>query len=349
MTDIYGKSLKDLLKHKKSFFDANENLLNDLLNINELYLKQPKRSNCKNCNFDLNGPSFIKQKVKYVICDTCGHLNGAYEDTDEFCSAVYTEDDGQNYAINYSAENLSEYNQRVADIYLPKAKHLKKSLLTIEKNPESLNYVDFGAGSGYFLSALRKAGLINSIGYEVSKSQTNFGNNFLGEKSIILHSKKDTLNIINSLDAEVISMIGVLEHLQNPREVLSAIRMNNSVRYLFLSVPTFSPSVFLEAAFPKFIHRQLTAGHTHLYTEKSLEYLISEYDLKKVSAWWFGTDMMDLYRFIHTTLISNDDTREIVNEWKNFFVPLMDSLQLEIDKKHFSSEVHILLEFPRNK
>ena len=55
--------------------------------------------------------------------------------------------------------------------------------------------------------------------------------------------------------------------------------------------------------------------------------------------------MMDFYRFIRTSLKSNKDTQEIVEEWGKFFIPLMDSMQLEIDKKHLSSEVHMLLEF----
>jgi 2-polyprenyl-3-methyl-5-hydroxy-6-metoxy-1,4-benzoquinol methylase len=348
MTDKYGKSLINLLSHKKSFFDSNDDLLSDLKSINDVYIKQPRRKHCKNCNSKLLGSSFVKQNVKYIICHKCEHLNGSHEDTDEFCSALYTEDDGQKYASNYNVKNISEYNKRVTDIYLPKAKYLKKSLLTIEKKPELLSYVDFGAGSGYFISAMRKAGFSNSIGYEVSKSQTEMGNSILGRKSIILHSKNDTLNIINSLTADVVSMIGVLEHLQNPRDVLSALKKNTNVRFLFISVPTFSPSVFLEAVFPEAMHRQLSGGHTHLYTEKSLEHLISEFDLKKVSAWWFGADMMDFYRFIYTSLKANKDTQEIVEEWSKVFIPLMDQMQIEIDKKHLSSEVHMLLEFPRD-
>lgn len=346
MPDKYGKSLIDLLSHKRSFFNSNDDLLRNLTIINDIYIKQPIRKNCKNCNFNLQGESFIKQNIKYIICQKCEHLNGSYEDTDEFCSALYTEDDGQKYANNYSVQNTAEYNKRVSDIYLPKAEYLKKSLSTIEENTESLSYVDFGAGSGYFLSAMRKVGFSNSNGYEVSKSQASVGNAMLGDKAINLHSKEDTVSIINSLNTDVISMIGVLEHLQNPREVLSALKKNKNIRFLFLSVPTFSPSVFLEAVFPNAMHRQLSAGHTHLYTEKSLEYIINEFDLNKISAWWFGTDMMDLYRLVHTSLDSNKNTKEIVEQWGKFFIPLMDVMQLEIDKKHLSSEVHMLLEFP---
>ena len=348
MSDKYGKSLQELLIHKKSFFDSNDDLLKSLTSINDIYIKQPRRNNCKNCNFKLQGVSFIKQNVKYIICQKCEHLNGFNEDTDEFCSALYTEDDGQKYADNYSVQNTEEYTKRVSDIYLPKAEYLKKSLSTIEKNTELLRYVDFGAGSGYFLSAMREVGFINSNGYEVSKSQANIGNLMLSDKLINIHSKEDTLNIINSLETDVISMIGVLEHLQNPREVLSALKKNKNIRYLFLSVPTFSPSVFLEAVFPESMHRQLSAGHTHLYTENSIEFMINEFNLNKISAWWFGTDMMDLYRLVYTTLDRNNDTKEIAENLGKFFIPLMDSMQLEIDKKHLSSEVHMLLEFPNS-
>jgi len=36
-----------------------------------------------------------------------------------------------------------------------------------------------------------------------------------------------------------------------------------------------------------------------------------------------------------------------VDEWSRFFLPLVDSLQYEIDKKNFSSEVHLLLKIRR--
>ena len=55
------------------------------------------------------------------------------------------------------------------------------ALANINIDPKELKYADIGAGSGYFVSALRGVGLINSVGYEVSKSQVSFGNLMIGQ------------------------------------------------------------------------------------------------------------------------------------------------------------------------
>jgi hypothetical protein len=343
--NLYGKTLKPLLHHKSFFFDSNDELLKSSQEINSIYVQQPERKKCKNCDAKLQGNSFTKQGVKYVICSNCGHLNGSHEDTEKFCSSVYVDKGGENYASNYSESNKQDYDKRVCDIYIPKVEFLKKSISSLEKNPESLNYVDFGAGTGYFLSALAQEGFVNSVGYEVSKSQVDLGNLMMGGDRIFLYSKEDTVRVAQSLDADVVTMVGVLEHLQNPREVLLALKENTSVQYLLLSLPMFSPCVFLEMVFPNIMQRHLSAGHTHLYTEESLDWMMSEFSLERISAWWFGVDMMDFYRMVSTSLVKNPETKEIVEYWEKMFLPLMDSMQLEVDKKHMSSEVHLLLKF----
>ena len=88
-------------------------------------------------------------------------------------------------------------------------------------------------------------------------------------------------------------MIGVLEHLQEPREVLHAICSNPTIRYIYISVPMFSLSVYLKAVSPEVFHRQLGAGHTHLYTDSSLDWMCKEFGLERVGGWWFGTDIVD--------------------------------------------------------
>ena len=72
-----------------------------------------------------------------------------------------------------------------------------------------------------------------------------------------------------------------------------------TTNYLFISVPTFSFSVFLENANQDIFPRQLSGGHTHLYTEESLNYLAKKNKLKIIAEWWFGSDMADLLRTIY--------------------------------------------------
>ena len=59
-----------------------------------------------------------------------------------------------------------------------------------------------------------------------------------------------------------------------------------------------------------------------------------------VSTWWFGQEMLDLYRFGSLVLSKESN---IISKWQSIFLKIIDRLQLEIDKEYLSSEVHILL------
>ena len=120
----YGKSSKNFINHKSAFFNNNSQLLLNAIEINRIYAKQPRRLNCKNCNYPIQKVSFSKLGVDYSICENCTHLNGMHEDTDEFCSYVYTDDKGTNYSNLYNSKSIKEYFKRVEDIYKPKANFL---------------------------------------------------------------------------------------------------------------------------------------------------------------------------------------------------------------------------------
>lgn len=340
----YGKTSASLIMQKQSFFDENEKHVNKQRDIAKIYTKQPLRTKCKNCSKPLNLKfDFTKDGIEYKICNSCSHLNGAYEDTDEFCEMVYTGDDGKAYAQNYEVESIEDYNRRVSSIYLPKAEFLYTSIINDGIRPNDLKYLDFGTGSGYFIAALKKIGLTNIFGSEVSKCQVDFGNRMIGANALSVHEISNTNGVLENADANVLSMIGVLEHLQNPREVLDAIKNNANISYLYISVPLFSLSVYLEMAFPNVFHRQLHGGHTHLYTEESLHNMCDEFGFDIVSQWWFGTDVVDLYRNLYVTMENTQVSSELINTFKEMMLPVMDSMQLELDKKHCSSEVHLLL------
>jgi hypothetical protein len=148
---------------------------------------------------------------------------------------------------------------------------------------------------------------------------------------------------LEEVDADVISLIGVLEHLQDPRSAMEHIKKNNQIKYVYLSVPLFSLSVFIEMISAHVYQRHLHGGHTHLYTKKSLEYLAKEFGFDVLTEWWFGTDIVDLYRHIFVDIENKNCSEELVDSLKEMLLPLIDSMQLELDKKHASSEVHLLL------
>jgi hypothetical protein len=346
-TKQYGKSSSALLNQKTSFFDENQKHLEKQKDIASIYLKQPRRNYCKNCASPADvgeKGDFLKDGIEYFICNTCNHLNGAYEDTTAFCKALYTENTGEKYAENYSVKEINDYNYRTTSIYLPKAEFLFTTLLANKINPHTLQYLDLGAGTGYFVAALKKMGLKQIQGTEVSKTQVDLGNNMIGEELLKIHKLENTNMLLRETTAQVISMIGVLEHLQHPREALEEIKNNNNIKFLYISVPTYSLSVYLEMLSPDIFHRHLSGAHTHLYTEKSLNYLANEFDFKIIGEWWFGSDIVDLFRHLKVNMIKMNTSNKAINMFSEEFIPVIDSLQLEIDKKHYSSEVHMLFQ-----
>lgn len=344
MLKRYGKSSGGLLKIKSSFFDENEHHLSINRNYAEIYAAQPIRNLCKNCDSEIGGSDvvdFTSHSIPYRFCKTCGHLNGLYQDTNEFCESIYM-DDESDYADAYLEKDIIKFNERTKTIYTPKVEFLRDSLNEAYNiNLQDLRVLDIGAGSGYFISALKSVG-VSGIGLEASRAQCNLGNQYLGAKDLQNIAIEKLPESIGRASQEIISMIGVLEHLQNPREVLKKIKDNQSIEFLFISLPLFSYSVILETIFQNSFNRQLGGGHTHLYTAESIKYMAKEFDLKSVAEWWFGTDFVDLYRHSLVNLSKRGVSDYVIDQYKDSLGTKIDDMQILLDEDELASEVHIL-------
>lgn len=342
----YGKSNSFLAAIKDHSLIEHNRLVKKQRQLANLYNAQERRESCINCGLTLHYYSncdFVKLGGGYTFCNNCGHLNGMHKETDEFYGSMYTDESGSRYAKEYVEKDKDDFNSRVKQIYIPKAQFLGNSLVANGVDPNKLSYLDFGCGSGYFVSAMRKISLTNILGADVSKIQVDYGNKMIEESYLSLYDTKETGNVLKKAESDVVIMLGVLEHLQYPREALWGLKKNPNVKYVFLTLPLFSLSVYLEMLSPDMYHRQLSGGHTHLYTEDSIKYFCKEFGFEIVSEWWFGMDIFDLYRNVLTRVKKDDGSNKIVNKWQQKMETLMDSLQLEIDKSHFCSEVEILL------
>lgn len=348
----FGKKSKDILDVKKNFINENKNLFEWQKKLYKVYSKQPKRKFCKNCEKKLQGDKFIKLKIDYILCKFCGHLNGIYQDTKYLSKIFYQDTEAKKYSKIYLEKEKKNYNKRIKNIYLPKAKFLLQNLQK-SKNKKSdilnkFNFIDIGCGSGYFLSSLRKLKIKNTKGYDPSRQMVNYGNfvNKFNYLNFLNHEK--TIDVIKNIDEKkktCVSMIGSMEHIYNQNEILREIKKKKNIKYLYIVVPCFSPSSFIEIVFNKYFQRLLAPQHTHLYTNKSLRHLEKMFKFKIISEWWFGADIVDLYRNFFLNIRnkeSNYKKDNTINIFNNMFLGLLDNLQLQIDKKKLSSEAHIL-------
>jgi len=328
----FSKSYGNILKIKKDFYDNNLENLKNAIKINNTYKKQPLRKYCKNCG-SKKIKLFIKSfNIPYKLCSSCGHLNGAFKDTKIFAERLYSSKDGKNYSKNY----LNDFDTRIKNIYIPKVKFLKKVI------KKKINLIDLGCGAGHFVKAL-EVKRISATGYDTSADLCKLGNKKLNKNKIYPINFDKIYEIINSQsDVNTLSMIGVLEHLIEPHKLLNSFKKSR-IKYLYISVPLFSLSSFIENSFPNIFPRQLSGGHTHLYTEKSLNYLAKKYKLKIIGEYWFGTDFPDLMRsLINTGDILNKKiySKELYEKFSKF----IDELQSILDKNKVCSEVHIIFE-----
>ncbi len=328
----FSKSYGNVFKVKKDFYNKNIENVKKALKINNFYKKQPLRKSCKNCG-SKKIKSFIKNfNIPYKLCSVCGHLNGAFRDTKNFAKKLYNSNSGKNYSKNY----LKDFDARVKNIYIPKVEFLKKVL------KKRINLIDLGCGAGHFVKALEVKG-ISATGYDTSTTLCKLGNKKLNKNKIYsLNFEKIYEVIDNETEVNTLSMIGVLEHLVEPHKMLQAFK-KSKIKYLYISVPLFSLSTFIENSFPNVFPRQLSGAHTHLYTEKSLNYLSKKYKLKIIGEYWFGTDFPDLMR----SLINTGDILDkkiYSKELNEKFFKYIDDLQFILDKNKICSEVHMVFE-----
>jgi len=337
----FGKSFKDIEIIKKNLLKENNKLLRIKDNINNIYLAQPKRVKCKACNVKLRGDTFFNHNIKYVECINCSHVNGYHQDNKFFSKKIYVTENRQ-YAKAYHETNIKKFKMRQKKIYDPKALFLKNCF----KNHKKIKVLDVGAGTGYFVASLLHYGFQDAKGLEISKTQVKVGKKFLEKiykkpKNLENLSFEEIVRDVEQTNFNCLSMIGSLEHMENMSAIMKAIKKNKKIKYIYILVPMFSFLCGVENLFPKVFNRQLGGGHTHLFTEKSLLTFMKKYRFVDHSAWWFGTDIHDFYRssILEMGKKNYKPLQNIIHSMKN----IIDSLQLELDKKKISSEVHMLL------
>ena len=324
----FSKSYQNIFNLKKNFIKFNTLELKRIRKINDIHSKGKKRIKCKNCEKKLHKTNLFKSfGINYKLCRNCGHLNSNFQESEKLHKLLYEKKSNLTFGNVYK----NQYMERVDKIYIPKVNFLKEVI------NKPLNILDYGCGAGHFVYALELK-KYKAYGFEINENVKKLVPKKIKKK--IFYSG-NLIEVINSNKINCLSLINVLEHLDNPNRILSDFKKSNA-KYLYISVPLFSFSVLIEHIFQNVFPKQLGGAHTHLYTEKSLNFLFKKLKLKILGEWWFGTDIADLMRsfivqnkFYDKTIFNN-----LLNE---FFNNYLDKMQYIIDNKKKSQEVHIIL------
>ena len=344
----YGKPSGPLLALDRDFFDPvlQDDLVKQSARLYDVYRAQPPRSNCKNCGAPIGPVTFVKQNISYHACPQCTHLNGYYQDTEAVHRAFFSDDDGKVVAGDYWDNDIKEFDRRVGVIYRPKLDFLWDVIAADGADPASLSYADIGAGLGHTIKAMLDRGITRAKGYEPARLMVNQANQLLGGPYLEELRIPDLAALIPKLDANVVTLIFVLEHLLDPRGTLEALARNPKVQYLLVSVPVHSMCDYFEVMFPTVYERHLS-GHTHLYTDTSMRWLCDQVGLDVLGAWWFGADAMDLYRSCRTRLHQMGQPKAAMESWERMILPVIDGIQEVIDRSLVTSELHFVMKVRR--
>ncbi len=326
----YSKPSTPLLDIKQDFFENNVKFLEDVLKVNNVYSNQERRTCCKNCGELIGDFDFISFGIPYSECKRCEHLNGYFEDSDEFVNYLYADNGGENYKSNY----LKNYDKRVENIYLPKVDFLSEVI------NHNYDLTDIGCGGGHFVKACELRN-INARGVDPNETLVELGSQKIIKNKLNVCKVDEFETIIENSDSRVTSMIGVLEHLKHPQRAIKAFKNSNS-EFLYISVPLVSFSVFIEHTFTDVFPRHLSGGHTHLYSKNSINYLANKFGLEIMGEWWFGSDIMDLYRSILMKFSNSPQKSKFNGLLNKYFGTYIDKLQNILDKEQICSEVHVV-------
>jgi len=178
--------------------------------------------------------------------------------------------------IHYYSSRYFRYPEKIErEMARIQGSFLIHNLNRFPKRPNSIHYIEFGAGRGWLLSYLKNSGFIQSgVGFEPDSISTEWG-----IKNLHVDLRQDILDIHQSNrisqefpETNLIALIHVIEHLHNPIDILSSFKNNFKPHLLFLEIPDaeFEGPVMRIDTFPWSSMGQ----HFWSFSEKSLQILL---------------------------------------------------------------------------
>lgn len=173
-------------------------------------------------------PIPIQKKLLYLFCNNCGLLYQKEPPQEEALIEYYrnkSHSKGSEKNILKYSENKRPINRYRMDWILA---HIKK--------PSSNKMVDIGCGEGSLVKFFCEAGW-DAVGIEPEKELVNFAKRFHG---VNISSKLYDGDTFPTSSVGIFTMNQVLEHVNNPAEILCNIRRHlTSDGYLYMEVPKY--------------------------------------------------------------------------------------------------------------
>ena len=206
----------------------------------------------------------------------------------------------------------------------------------IEFKPDSL--LEIGCGKGIFLDKVRH--LVDNLeGIDINTEA-------------LAVCKKKGLNVFlpsenNSKSYDMIVLFEVLEHLEQPAEIISnLVKMLNNGGILIFAVP--NPDGYLKDILAPVL-LDMPPHHNTAWSEKTFDYLAKKYSLKKVG---YSTEPLRYVHYISYLLdVMNSFTSsrksnfaiKILKLLERILLPLKAPYSFTIDRKHILGQTHLIV------
>lgn len=263
------------------------------------FLKQPRKilKACPMCNGTSLKPYVEIYGFHYVECENCENL--FIKDPLKNIAQLY-QNDGTESSFDDAYYSNNFFPIRLEVISKPKANFINKTYQNTNKIARNPLWLDIGCGAGELLYAARELGF-DILGFESDTKAVHFANNKLGNNIVqegFLDINSCDLNLLKSIqDAQIISFLNVLEHLESPKETLEFFgKEMKKDSLLVIEVPRHpSLASFVNLVAPNQVYRHLIAPlHLNIFSEKSLESVYTKAGFKLVGKWVYGQGFMDI-------------------------------------------------------
>ena len=267
----------------------------------------------------------------YVRCSICSLVYLKEMPNTDYLKDIYISD--QEEMQKRPGDDListDDFKIRVKMISTPKVEFaLRESGLISPK------WVDIGCGVGDLVKAASEFGC-DAVGYDIDERE-------------IVHGQKNSSNIhcidVNHgnadhyiSDADLISVISVLEHVPNCVELLKMLVKNSKdSTYFLIEVPRYnSISSLVNINFRHQVSRHmLPPNHVMLFSEKSFDTMLRKTGLKRVASWYYGMDINEIFG---TLLLNAKNSYIETNNLKK----LMNDFQAMLDQNKLCDEMLVL-------
>lgn len=265
----------------------------------------------------------------YVICSDCGHVYTSHRYSDDAIRRFY-ESNVYWAEVTYANKETCQY--RRDNVALPKVEFAERYM--IEK---SGLWLDVGAGIGDMVSVAAERGYM-SVGLELSETSVAFAKDVFNVdllRKTMDEFLADNPDIAGS--ASMVSMIGLLEHVVAPIDLLhDANRILHPGGMVMIQVPNArSLTSMVQECFPENVFRHMSPiEHIMLFTEESLNRALDLTGFEAVAYWYHG---LDIYELLTNLILSNQ--RVHASRLYGMILSAMNELQQVIDEREQSDRI----------